>query len=57
MTQSNTETSPVTQQIGVLNLRINDLMTQLNVVVKVLMAEIADLKKQNAELKEQTSKS
>ena len=45
------ETSSVIQQIGMLNLRINDMMTQLNAVMKVLMEENAALNKENAELK------
>ena len=45
------EASPIMQQIGMLNLRINDMLTQLNTVVKVLMEENAALKKENAELK------
>ncbi len=43
------EASPVMQQIGMLNLRINDMMVQLNVVIKLLMDENAALKKENAE--------
>ncbi len=39
------------QHIGMLNLRINDMMTQLNVVMKAMMDENASLKKENAELK------
>ncbi len=39
------------QQISMLNLRINDMMTQLDTVVKMLMEENATLKKENAELK------
>lgn len=48
------------QQIGMLNLRINDMMTQLNVVMKAMMEENAELKKENADIKakqEKTSKS
>jgi hypothetical protein len=54
------ETSPAMQQIGMLNLRINDMMTQLNAVMKTMMDENAGLKKENADLKakqERTSKS
>ncbi len=64
MTQNNaqavSEASPVMQQIGMLNLRINDMMTQLNTVMKMLMDENASLKKENADLKakqQKTSKS
>ncbi len=47
------------QQIGMLNLRINDTMTQLNAVVKTMLDENAMLRKENADLKadqEKTSK-
>jgi regulator of replication initiation timing len=43
-----------------LNLRINDMMTQLNTVMKTLIDENSALKKENDELKgkqEKTSKS
>ena len=39
------------QQIGMLNFRINDMLTQLNIVIKTMSAENADLKKENVELK------
>lgn len=45
------ESSPVMQQIGMLNLRINDMMTQLNTVMRMMMDVNAALKKENAELK------
>ena len=51
MAQATGEASPIMQQIGMLNLRINDMMTQLNVVMKALMDENAALKKENTELK------
>jgi regulator of replication initiation timing len=54
------QSDSVMQQIGMLNLRINDMMTQLNTVMKAFMDENAALKKENAELKtkqEKTSKS
>lgn len=60
MTETTAQASPVMQQIGMLNLRINDMMTQLNAVMKALMDENAALKKENADLKakqKQTSKS
>ena len=44
------------QQIGMLNLRINDMMTQFNAVLKALMEENAALKKENTELKTGESK-
>lgn len=52
------EASPVMQHIGMLNLRINDMMTQLNTVMKAMMDENAALKKENDDLKakQQTSK-
>jgi regulator of replication initiation timing len=54
------KSSPAMQQIGMLNLRINDMMNQLNAVMKTLMDENASLRKENADLKtkqEKTSKS
>jgi len=54
------ETIPVLQQMGILNLRVNDMMTQLNTVIKMMLDENSALKKENAELKtkqEKTSKS
>jgi hypothetical protein len=51
LAQTTTEASPIMQQIGMLNLRINDMMTQLNVVMKAMMEENAALKKENADLK------
>jgi regulator of replication initiation timing len=49
--QTQNAVSPAMQQIGMLNLRINDMMTQLNTVMKMLMQENTTLKKENAELK------
>ena len=60
MTDTTTEASPFIQQIGMLNLRINDMMTQLNNVMKSMMDENVALRKENADLKakqEKTSKS
>jgi regulator of replication initiation timing len=51
-----TETSPAMQQIGMLNLRISDMMAQLNVVLKALMDENAALRKENADLKASSEK-
>ncbi len=51
MTDNTTEASPVMQQIGMLNLRINDMMTQLNAVMKSMMDENSALRKENADLK------
>jgi len=45
------ETSPVMQQIGMLNLRINDMMAQLNIVMRMMTDENAALNKENADLK------
>ena len=39
-----------------LNLRINDMMTQLNTVMKTMMDENAALKKENADLKAKQQK-
>jgi hypothetical protein len=44
LTDATAEASPVMQQIGMLNLRINDMMTQLNTVMKTMMDENAALK-------------
>ena len=46
------EVPPVMQQIGLLNLRINDMMTQLNTVMKTMMDENAALKNENTGLKD-----
>jgi hypothetical protein len=43
--------SSVMQQIGMLNLRINDMMTQLNTVMKALLDENNGLRQENADLK------
>jgi hypothetical protein len=51
MADRQNEPSPIMQQIGMLNLRINDMMTQLNVVMKALIDESDSLKQENAELK------
>ena len=52
----NTEVSPVMQQIGMLNLRINDMMTQLNAVMKTILEENANLKRENTDLKAKQEK-
>lgn len=51
------EASPVMQHIGVLNLRINDMMSQLNTVMKELLDENAAVKKENADLKSKKQQS
>jgi hypothetical protein len=58
--QAISEPSPILQQIGMLNLRINDMMTQLNTVMKAMMDENGALRRENADMKtkhEKTSKS
>jgi regulator of replication initiation timing len=50
------EASPVIQQIGMLNLRINDMMVQLNAVLKAMMEENTTLKTENTELKAEREK-
>ncbi len=50
------EMPPVVQQMGLLNLRINDMMTQFNVVMKIMMDENNALKMENAELKAKQGK-
>mgnify|MGYP007030152061 CR=1 FL=1 len=44
------------QQIGMLNLRINDMMTQLNATLKAVLEENQALRKENSELKNKESK-
>lgn len=56
MAVTDAQNSPVMQQIGMLNLRINDMMSQLNAVMKALMDENQALKKENAELNEKQEK-
>jgi hypothetical protein len=51
MSNQQNELSPTIQQIAMLNLRINDMMAQLNTVIKLMVDENATLKKENAELK------
>ena len=43
-------------QVGILNLRINDMMTQLNTVLKIIIEENAALRKENADLKAKQEK-
>jgi hypothetical protein len=57
MSNQQTEASPVMQQIGMLNLRISDMVTQLNAVMKTLLDENNALKKENKELKTKQEKS
>jgi len=56
MTDSTIETSPAMQQINMLNIRIGDMMTQLNTVLKTLMDENTALKKENTDLKDKPEK-
>lgn len=51
MSQEQTKVDLTIQQVGLLNLRINDMMTQLNVVIKTLTDENAGLKRENSDLK------
>jgi regulator of replication initiation timing len=51
LSKEQNDISPIVQQIGLLNLRISDMMIQLNTVVKTMIEENAALKKQNSELK------
>lgn len=55
-TKQTPELPPTMQQIGMLNLRISDMMTQLNAVLKAMIEENATLKKENAELKAKQEK-
>ncbi len=43
--------SPIPQHVAMLNLRINDMMTQLNTVMKAILDENNALKQENAELR------
>lgn len=49
--QISSENSPIMQQITMLNLRINDMMFQLNTVIKMVMDENSALKKELATMK------
>ena len=53
-----TQASLSTQQASMLRLRISDMMTQFNTVMKTMTDENAALEKENADLKakQQTSK-
>ena len=48
--------SPIMQHIGMLNLRVSDMMTELNTLMKMMMEENASLKKENDELKSKNEK-
>jgi regulator of replication initiation timing len=56
-TQKQFESTPIMGQISLLNLRINDMMTQLNAVMKALIEENQALQKENSELKSKTGAS
>jgi hypothetical protein len=43
--------SPLMQQIALLNIRVNDMLSQLNVVTKVMIEENAALKREISEFK------
>jgi hypothetical protein len=48
--------SELQQQISMLNIRINDMMTQLNAVMKIMLDENITLKKKNLKLKAKQKK-
>jgi hypothetical protein len=56
MSQEQAKADPIMQQIGILNLRINDMMTQLNAVMKTMIDENDALKKENADFKVKQAK-
>lgn len=56
MTDTTFETSPVMHKIALLNLRINDMMNQLNSVLKTIVDENINLKKEKEELKAKQQK-
>jgi hypothetical protein len=56
LTELTAEVSPVMRQIGMLNLRVNDMMVQLNTVLKELIDENSTLKRENTELKAKQEK-
>jgi hypothetical protein len=45
------QSSPAMHQIAILNLRINDMLSQLNTVIKTMSEEIAAPKQTNTVLK------
>ena len=53
MSDKQPEAFPIIQQINMLSIRINDMMTQLNAVIKMMIDENAKLKNENVELKSQ----
>jgi|WetSurMetagenome_2_1015567.scaffolds.fasta_scaffold207113_2 hypothetical protein len=57
MSHQQPEVTPAMQQVGLLNLRISDMISQLNAVLKELLDENTALKKENAELKAKQEKS
>lgn len=50
MSEEKAKVDPM-QQVGLLNLRINDMITQLNTVMKMMMDDNTALKKENSDLK------
>ncbi len=53
--QPTNQLSPtITQQLNMLNIRINDMMTQLNVTMKAIIDENASLKIENKNMKLKT---
>lgn len=51
-----TQTTAVMAQINMLNLRIGDMMTQLNITLKTILDENAVLKQENVDLKAKQEK-
>jgi hypothetical protein len=51
MNQEQPVVDPVMQQVNLLNLRLNDMMTQLNTVLKALIDSNVALQKENVELR------
>ncbi|MGD6810809.1 MAG: hypothetical protein ACQCN3_14015 [Candidatus Bathyarchaeia archaeon] len=51
MNQEQPTADPVMQQVSLLNLRLNDMYTQLNAVLKTLIDSNDLLQKENVELK------
>lgn len=46
MSQEQVKVDPIIQQVGMFNLRISDMMTQLNTVLKAMLEENAALRKE-----------
>ena len=50
------DSAQLMQHIGLLNVRVNDMMSELNTVMKMMMEENASLRKENADLKAKQQK-